>query len=133
MANKDQKYFKQCISVQLNRKSVNNSVSNKKGKGKGKQANISRILPPISLQLSKSVLAKSKFFKGNQELKLNKQSNKSLYTQASKYNVQNFLKIKNVFPKLSLNKISEIYNVMSNLNKKDKLKFNITTKDLSRK
>ena len=47
-ANKDQKSFRQCVSAQFNRKSVNNLVSNKKGKGK--QA---------------SILAKLKSFKGN--------------------------------------------------------------------
>ena len=62
-ANKNQKSFRQCVSVQFNRKSVNNSVLNKEGKGK--QASISRISLPIPLQPSKSILAKSKFFKGN--------------------------------------------------------------------
>jgi len=47
-ANKNQKSFRQCVSTQFNRKSVNNLVSNKKDKGK--QA---------------SILAKLKNFKGN--------------------------------------------------------------------
>jgi len=35
-ANKNQKSFKQCISAQFNRKSVNNLVPNKEGKDKDK-------------------------------------------------------------------------------------------------
>jgi len=62
-ANKNQKSFRQCVSVQFNRKSVNNSVPNKEDKGK--QASISRISLSIPLQPSKSILAKSQFFKGN--------------------------------------------------------------------
>ena len=46
-ANKNQKSFRQCISAQFNRKSVNNLVPNKEGKDKDKQANISRFSLPI--------------------------------------------------------------------------------------
>jgi len=109
---------------------VNNLVPNKEGKDKDKQASISRIPLLIPPQPSKSVLAKSKFFKGSQKSNLNKQSNKPSYAQASKNNIQNFLK--NVFPK-SVDKISEIHNIMSKSNQKGKSKLNMTTKGPSRK
>ena len=134
-ANKKQKYFRQCISVQFNKKFSNNSVPKEESKDKGKQASVSRISLPIPPWPSKSILAKSKFFKDNdnQESKPNSQSNKPSYTQAFKSNIQNFLKIKNAFLKLSLDKISEIHNVINKSNQKGKPRLNITMKGLSRK
>ena len=133
VANKEQKSFRQGVSMQFNRKSLNNSVLKEESKGKGKQASIFRIFPLIFLWFSKSVLAKFKFFKGNQESKLNSQSNNPLYVQISKRNIQNFLKIKDVSSKLSVKTISEIHNVINKSNQKDKPKLNMTTKNPSRK
>jgi len=78
-------------------------------------------------------LAKSKFFKDNQKSKPNSQSNKPSYTQAFKSNIQNFLKIKNTFSKISLDKISEIHNVINKSNQKDKPRLNMIMKGLYRK
>jgi len=43
------------------------------------------------------------------------------------------VKIKNVFLKLSVNKVSEIHKAINNTSQKDKLRLNMTTKDSSRK
>ena len=58
--------------------------------------------------------------------------NKS-YAQASRNNIKEIFKIKNIFSKLFLNKVLEIYNVMNKLSQKSKVKINITTKDSFRK
>ena len=134
-ANKNKNSFKQCVFVQFNRKLSNNIpvkslLTNKSVKDK--QANISRIPLSISPKPSKNILAKSKFYKKNQILTLNFQLNKYLYTQASKSNVKDIVKIKNIFPKLSANKVSEIHKVINNSSQKDKPRLNITTKDLLR-
>jgi len=55
------------------------------------------------------------------------------YTQASKSNINEIIKIKDAFPKLSPNRILEIHNVMNSLNQKEKPKLNMTTKSLSKK
>jgi len=59
------------------------------------------------------------------------QSNQ-LYTQASKSNIKNIIKIKENFPNLSAKKIKEVYKIL-NKPKKEKPKLNITTKGLSKK
>ena len=96
---------------------------------KGKQANISRVPSSISPRPSKSVLAKSKYFKKIQSLN----SNNCLYTWAFKDNIKEIIKIKDAFPKLSSNKIIEIHNITSNKGLKGKLKFNMTIQEFSRK
>ena len=55
-----------------------------------------------------------------------------LYTQSSKNNINNIVKIKENFPKLSNKKVKEVYKVINN-SKKKKPKLNIITKGLSRK
>jgi len=50
------------------------------------------------------------------------------YAQASKGDVNEIIKIKDAFPKLSPKKISEIHKIINNLDMKGKLKFNMTTK-----
>ena len=55
---------------------------------KDKQANISRIPLLISLRPSKSILAKSKFFKKNQMSDLATWSKNWSYAQASKRNIK---------------------------------------------
>ena len=112
---------------------IPNKVTSPNKSVKDKQANISRIPLSISPKPSKNILAKSKFYKKNQILTLNFQLNKYLYTQASKSNVKDIVKIKNIFPKLSANKVSEIHKVINNSSQKDKPRLNITTKDLLRK
>jgi len=77
-------------------------------------------------------LAKSKFFKKNQTLTKNPQSNRPSYTQALN-NIKDIVKIKDIFPKLSADKISEIYQVISNLNQKNKPRLNMIIKGLLRK
>lgn len=54
------------------------------------------------------------------------------YAQASKTNIKNIIKIKDNFPKLSTKKIKEIHKVFNKF-KKNKPRFNIMTKELSRK
>lgn len=63
----------------------------------------------------------------------NNQNNKPSYAQAFKNNIKEFFKIKNVFPKLFVDKISEIHNIINKSNKKDKPILNMIIKDPSRK
>jgi len=55
MANNKDRTFRQYVLAQFN--NISTSIP-KSIKSKGKQADISRISPPISLRLSKSILAK---------------------------------------------------------------------------
>jgi len=71
--------------------------------------------------LSKKVLE-------NQVSSSNGQLKKLSYAQASKSNIKEIIKIKDVFPKLFADKFSEIYKVINNLSQKDKTKPNIITK-----
>ena len=48
-------------------------------------------------------------------------------------NINNIIKIKYIFLKLSSSKVLEIHNVMFNLNQRSKPKMNMTTKRLSKK
>lgn len=112
------------MSTQFNKKPTRKNVPN--NKPKGKQANVLRIPPFISPRLSKSVLTKLK--KKNQVSTLYFQLNKLTYMQASISNVKDIIKIKDVFLKLSTNKVSEIYKLMNNLSQKEKPKLNIITK-----
>jgi len=66
--------------------------------GKGKQASIFKILPPISPRPSKNILAKSKYYKKHQSTDSNSNFNKLSYAQVSKSNIKNIIKIKEVFP-----------------------------------
>jgi len=107
--NKNQRSFRQCISAQFDKmptKSTNNL--NQSNISKEKQTSISRIPPPISPRPSMNILVKSKFFKSQSSPKRS-QSNNLSYTQASKANVKNIVKIKDVFPKLSASKVLEIH------------------------
>jgi len=81
---------------------------------KEKKIDISRIPLPILSRPSKSVQAKFKFYKKNQSLTSDLKSNNKLYTQASKDNISKIIKIKEAFPKLFSNKVSE-YTVLSTI------------------
>jgi len=52
---------------------------------------------------------------------------------ATTSNINEIIKIKDTFLKLSPSKVSEIHNIMFDSNQKGKPKFNMTTKGLSRK
>ena len=131
IANKDNKTFRQYISSQFNMKPTKNMINN--NLSKDKQANILRIPLPIPLRPSKSVLAKSKFFKKSLPFNLASKSNEWLYVQISKDSIKEIVKIKENFPKLSSHKIIEIFKVINNMNQKYKSKINMMTKCLSRK
>jgi len=60
-------------------------------------------------------------------------SNNKLYAQALKSDIKDIFKIKDAFSKLSLDKVSEIHDIINKLSQKGKLKFSMTTKDLYRK
>jgi len=100
---------------------------------KEKKADISRILPSIPPRLSKSILAKSKFYNKNLLLSLNFKPNIKSYAQVFKGDISKIIKIKEAFSKLSLNKVSEVHGVINKSGIKDKPKFNMTTKGLSYK
>jgi len=127
-ANWNKTTFKQYVSVQFN-KTISKfpKISGLKPKEKEKEANISRIFPPIPPQLSRSILEKSKFFKINQSISSSKDKKPS-YVQAFKGDINDIIKIKDIFPKLLVNKVLEIQKIINNLVKKDKPKINMTTK-----
>ena len=118
VANDKNKTFYQYILLQFNRKiiSVPSLTNNKKAK-------VLVILSSLSLWPSKSILAKSKFYRKNQSFS----SNNKTYAQASKNNVNNIIKIKDAFPKLPAKKIIEIHNMVNN-KKKIKPRINMITK-----
>ena len=105
---------------------------NKLSSNFGKQANVSRVSFSISLRLSKKVLEKSEFYKGNVNSSPIAIQNSQLYAQVSKSCIKDIMKIKENFPNLSTKKIKKVYKILNEL-KKDKLKLNITTKELLRK
>jgi len=70
---------------------------------KDKQANISKVLPPIPPHPSKKILEKSKFFIKNLVFSLTKNlSKKSLYAQASKININEIIRISETTGKQSI-------------------------------
>jgi len=88
--------------VQFNSKvSKNQSNINQSSPGTGKQASISRIPPPIPSRLSKSVLAKSKFYKTNSSSSMSFKPIGQFYTQAFQENIKDIVKIKENFLNLS--------------------------------
>ena len=113
------KTFCQCVLSQFNKKTtlVPNSINNKK-------IEVLRIFSLISLQPSKFILAKLKFYK-NQSVNSNK-----TYIQASKNDI---IKIKDAFSKLLTKKIIKNHDIINNKKKKIKLRISMTTKDLSKK
>ena len=96
---------------------------------KDKQANISRIPSPILPRPSKSILTKFKYYKKSQS----SNSKTKSFTQATKGNLEDILKIKDAFPKLLSSKIIKLHNVTNNSRVKGKSKLNMTTKGLFRK
>jgi len=78
-------------------------------------------------------LIKSKYFKKNQTSSSNLQPKKLSYIWASKSDINNIIKIKNIFLKLFSNRISEIHKIMNKLSQKSRPKLNMTTKRLSKK
>ena len=72
-----------------------------------------------------------KFYKGKQALDT-LFLNSHLYAQSSKNNINDIVKIKENFPKLSNKKVKEVYKIINN-SKKEKPKLNMMTKGLLRK
>jgi len=95
-----------------------------------KKADISRILSPIPLKPSKSILAKSKFYNKNLLLSLSFKPNIKSYAQVFQGDISKIIKIKEVFSRLSPNKVLEVHEVINKSDIKNKPKFNITTKGL---
>ena len=98
---------------------------------KEKKADISRILSPISPRPSKSILAKYKFYNKNLSFSFSFKPNIKSYAQVFKGDISKIIKIKEVFSKLSPNKVLEVYRVINKSDIKNKPKFNITTKSSS--
>ena len=98
----------------------------------GKQANVSRVPLPISPKLSKKVLEKLKIYKGKTNLSFISTQSGQSYTQASKSNINDIIKIKENFLNISTKKFKKIHKVLNEL-KLNKPKFNMTTKGPSRK
>jgi len=90
-----------------------------------KPAEISIISSPILSRPSKETLVKTKFFKKDNIAK-------KLYAQVLKSSINNIVKIKDTFPKLSTKKVVKVKNII-NKSIPVKLKKKITTKELSRK
>ena len=105
----------------------------KEVKGMSKRAEISRIFLLIPPRSSIKVLEKSKVV--IEKWKNTKKSNNSkgcLYAQALSANIKKVIKIKKKFLNLPTKKIKEIQKII-NRPKKEKLRFNMTTKRLSRR
>jgi len=132
-AHKDNSFFKQYIALQFKSKTLKFLSKNKRESVKSnKQVNVSRISSPISSRLSKIVLEKSKFYKFKMTFFSSSSNSLSshsrcLYTQISKNNIKNIVKIKKTFSNLSAKKIEDVHKVLNN-NKKKKLKINMMTK-----
>ena len=119
--------------MQFKLKASKNKMNiNKKSSNFGKQANVSRVSFSIPLRLSKKVLEKSEFYKGNVNSSSVTIQNSQLYAQVSKSYIKNIVKIKKNFPNLLTKKIKEVHKILNKL-KKDKLELNIITKELLRK
>ena len=86
--------------------------------------------PQLPLRPSKEVLEKSKFYRKNIPGKQNKPANttKLLYIQVLSKNINNILKIKEIFPKLSNKKIKELNKLIFNNGNKLKPKINMMIK-----
>jgi len=126
-ANNDHKSL--CISTQFNNNKSSNSTKNQSQKTapKGKQANISKVPPPIPPHPSKIFMKNLASSSTRNPLK------KPSYAQASKGDIDEIIRIKKAFPKLLANKVSEIHKMLNNINQNKKPKLNITIKGLSRK
>jgi len=86
---------------------------------KSKQASILKVPPSISPRLSKSILAKSKYFRKVSTTNTNNKSTNCSYIQASKDSIKDIAKIKNTFLKLPTQKVLDIYKILNNTNKKE--------------
>ena len=125
MTNNKDRTFWQYILFQSNR-NITTTPKTTSRTTKGKQTHISRVSLSILFRPSIGVLAKSKYYKKIQFSNLKIWS----FTYAIKSNIENILKIKNVLPSLSSSNIIKIHNIVNNNRKKNKPKFNITTKEI---
>ena len=81
---------------------------------------------------SKSILTKFKFYKTNSPSSISSKPIGWFYTQASKKNIKDIVKIKENFLNLSAQKVEKVYKILNN-SKKNKPKLNITAKIFFRK
>jgi len=90
MANKNNRSFRQCVVSQFNVKPIKttNQNLNHNSLTKGKQASISKVSLPIPPRPSKSILAKSKYFKKNFTTNTDNKSTNYSYAQASKNSIK---------------------------------------------
>ena len=133
IVNKDNRLFRQCIVSQFNTNVTKNTSNNKLFKlDTGKQTNISKVSSLIPLRPNKSIQAKYKFYKNFSTSSLTFKPNGCLYTQVSNENIKDMVKIKENFPKLSAQKVKEIYKMLNNI-RKNKPKINMITKEPFRK
>jgi len=104
--------------LQFNAKVSNNQSTKKLSISENrKQANVLKVLSLILLKLSKSILAKSKYYKrkpSSSSSNLSPTNNNQSYIQVSKNNIKYIVKIKENFPNLSAKKIKEVYNILNN-------------------
>ena len=79
-----------------------------------KKANVlkaSLLIPP---RLSKSILAKLKYYKEKPSSSLSFTNNSQLYTQVFKNNIKDIIKIKENFLNLLAKKIKEVHKILNN-------------------
>jgi len=126
--------FCQCIASQFNNSNIPNSP-NKKSEKKKQVSILAKVsilsLSSVLSKLFKSNLAKSKYHqsKGMKPTKNNNSRNKQLYLST---NIKKIFKIKDLFSKLSLEKIEENHKTINKPRKK-KLHINMTTKGPSKR
>jgi len=125
--------FRQKVSFPHTPKTNPIKNSNKGNKETNKLANIERLPPSILAKFSKEVNKISKYFK-TQKLLLTKTNSRMSYAQASKpiSNIEEVLKIKEVFPSLKAKRTDNIQKIIKG-NGKSKLCINMTMEGLSRK
>ena len=125
--------FRNVVANKLTLKLEKSTINRSSKDLKGKEVEIAKLPPPISICLPGEVLEKSKFFnKDNKSKKTTNSNVRKLYAQATSSNILDILKLKNNFPKLLAKKIKGIYRIINN---KDKVKpwLNMTTKGPFRK
>ena len=125
-ANKDNKFFCQCILAQFkptNPKKEKILYKDKKESvNSDKLANVSRIPHSVLQRPNKKFLKKLKFYKLKVSFFTSSSSLPSSkgysYAQAFQNNIKDIVKIKDNFSNLSIKKIEEVHKILNNIKKK---------------
>jgi len=131
VTDKENRTFRQWVVSKFIQKIQETRITTKSNKLTNKSMSFVKLLSLILVKTSKEVVEISKFFKKGTKL-TEKKNTRKLYTQALLSKTSKILKIKEIPPKLQVNKIENIYKII-NGDSKSKPRLNMTTKDPSRK